>query len=128
MASTHPSPDEVEQGIGRGHDGPPSQPVALHFRPHARFDDDDEQDADHYGDEGGPQVVAQWERPLLFAVIDMFHHPEHRTPGSPRHCWCNESTASKNPIRSQTEKPELQTDHCTHLQECSECHMIADSQ
>jgi len=58
MASTHPSPDEVEQGIGRGHDGPPSQMVALHIRPHARFDDDDEQDADHYGDEGGPQVVG----------------------------------------------------------------------
>lgn len=52
------SPDEVEQGVGRGHDGTPSQPVALHLRPHAGFDDDDEHDADHHGDEGGPQVVG----------------------------------------------------------------------
>ena len=51
------SPDEVEQGVGRGHDGPAAQPVTVHLRPDAGLDDDDEQNADHHSDEGGPQVV-----------------------------------------------------------------------
>lgn len=55
------SPDKVQQGVGRGHDGPRTQPLTLHLRPHTGFDGDDEHDADHYCDEGGPQVVGDGE-------------------------------------------------------------------
>lgn len=55
------SPDQVEQGVRRRHDGSAAQTVAVHLRPHARFDDEDEHDAHHHGDEGGPQVVGDGE-------------------------------------------------------------------
>ena len=67
-------PDEVQQGVCRGHDGSSSQPVALHLRTRARLDDDNQDDAHHHRDEGGPQVVRDCE-------------DSHTTAGLGLHGW-----------------------------------------